>query len=131
MEDLVFTHAWVFPDLRRSELGDLLLAVARTDGVRGASGVMLRSNVGTEAECKQISWANSARLLALTPEHGEFTVPARRHQDESIDDVDRGFIATLKCDVPGLLKLLSSMPEKLLGCAGWLDMPSRVDPYWS
>ncbi|CAJ1456102.1 unnamed protein product [Effrenium voratum] len=64
VEDLVFTHAWVFPDLRRSELGDLLLAVAR------------------------------------------------RHQDESIDDVDRGFIATLKCDVPGLLKLLSSMPEK-------------------
>ena len=29
IEDFVFTHAWVFPDLRRSELGELLQAVTR------------------------------------------------------------------------------------------------------
>jgi len=29
IEDFVFTHAWIFPDLRRSELGELLQAVTR------------------------------------------------------------------------------------------------------
>lgn len=29
VEDFVFTHAWTFPDLRRSELGELLKAVTR------------------------------------------------------------------------------------------------------
>ena len=64
VEDFVFSHAWVFPDLRRAELGDLLQAVAR------------------------------------------------RRQDETIDDVDKAFVAAVKCDVPALLDLLSSMPEK-------------------
>ena len=64
VEDFVFTHAWVFPDLRRAELGDLLQAVAR------------------------------------------------RRQDESIDDVDRAFVAAVKCDVPALLERLTSKPDK-------------------
>ena len=29
VEDFVFTHAWSFPDLRRSELGELLKAVTQ------------------------------------------------------------------------------------------------------
>merc|ERR1719428_946399 len=29
VEDFAYSHAWIFPDLRRSELGDLLRAVAQ------------------------------------------------------------------------------------------------------
>ena len=90
IEDFVFTHAWVFPDLRRAELGDLLQAVAR------------------------------------------------RRPDESIDDVDRAFVAAVKCDVPALLEVLSSMPDKfpqyfvvhlvdLLYYAGHLSLSAEPD----
>ena len=64
IEDLVFTHAWVFPDLRRCELGELLQAVTR------------------------------------------------RRQDDKVDQVDLTFMAALTSNVPSLLELLDSMPEK-------------------
>eukprot|EP00931_Biecheleriopsis_adriatica_P061322 TRINITY_DN36876_c0_g1_i1.p1 TRINITY_DN36876_c0_g1~~TRINITY_DN36876_c0_g1_i1.p1 ORF type:complete len:690 (+),score=156.08 TRINITY_DN36876_c0_g1_i1:66-2135(+) len=64
VEDFIFSHAWVFPDLRRAELGDLLKAIAR------------------------------------------------RRTQENIDDVDRAFFATLTVDVPELLRLLKTMPDR-------------------
>jgi len=64
VEDFVFAHAWVCPDFRRTELGDLLKAVAR------------------------------------------------RRTTEQIDDVDRVLFAVITLDIPVLLELLSSLPER-------------------
>ncbi|CAE8626425.1 unnamed protein product [Polarella glacialis] len=67
VEDFILSHAWVFPDLRRMELGDLLRAIAR------------------------------------------------RRVSETIDDVDRVLFAALTVDVPELLRLLASMPDRFPG----------------
>eukprot|EP00933_Yihiella_yeosuensis_P041219 TRINITY_DN35636_c0_g1_i1.p1 TRINITY_DN35636_c0_g1~~TRINITY_DN35636_c0_g1_i1.p1 ORF type:complete len:714 (-),score=154.17 TRINITY_DN35636_c0_g1_i1:60-2201(-) len=67
VEDFIFASAWVFPDLRRIELGDLLRAVAR------------------------------------------------RRNSESIDEIDQVLFAVLTLDVPELLRLLSSMPDRFHG----------------
>jgi len=64
VEDVVYAHAWVFPDLRRTELGELLRAVAR------------------------------------------------RRTGENIDDVDRVLFTVLTMDIPGLLGLLGSLPDR-------------------
>lgn len=63
-EDFIFAHAWVCPDFRRTELGDLLKAIAR------------------------------------------------RRTEETIDDVDRVLFAVITLDIPTLLELLGSMPER-------------------
>ena len=59
IEDFVFTHAWVFPDLRRSELGELLQAVTRrrqddrVDQVDLAFMAVVTSNVPSLLELLQ------------------------------------------------------------------------------
>jgi len=64
IEDIVYAHAWVFPDMRRTELGELLRSVAG------------------------------------------------RRMSENITEIDHVLFAVLSLNIPELLQLLASMPER-------------------
>eukprot|EP00747_Dinoflagellata_sp_TGD_P183812 gnl/TRDRNA2_/TRDRNA2_38963_c0_seq1.p1 gnl/TRDRNA2_/TRDRNA2_38963_c0~~gnl/TRDRNA2_/TRDRNA2_38963_c0_seq1.p1 ORF type:complete len:688 (+),score=130.58 gnl/TRDRNA2_/TRDRNA2_38963_c0_seq1:91-2064(+) len=64
VEDFAYSHAWVYPDLARTELVELLREVGR------------------------------------------------RRTDEKIDDVDRVLFTVLSLDIPGLLQILGTLPER-------------------
>lgn len=64
IEDLAYSHAWICPDIRRPDLGDLLRAVGR------------------------------------------------RRSAEEIDDTDRVLFAIFTMDIPGLIDLLLSQPDR-------------------